>query len=168
MPLEEFRSRMRGVLAEKEISALILLMKVDLVKEANDKIALADFEVSFNKYQQAAKEKIEQTLAKNGYTPVKKEELFDLDKNAEEVLEALNGDTAVFLTHEFVLLGKVFDQSVGLIQKYIAEHGQMTLGDFRDLTDSSRKSSMLILEYMDKQGITKRVENYRVLGEKGK
>ncbi len=42
----------------------------------------------------------------------------------------------------------------------------MTLGDFRDLTDSSRKSSMLILEYMDKRGITKRVENYRVLGEK--
>ena len=83
-------------------------------------------------------------------------------------MEALNGDTVVFLTHEFVLLGKVFDQSVGLIQKYIAEHGQMTLGDFRDLTDSSRKSSMLILEYMDKQGITKRVENYRVLGEKGK
>lgn len=57
---------------------------------------------------------------------------------------------------------------MGLIQKYIAEHGKMTLGDFRDLTDSSRKSSMLILEYMDKQGITKRVENYRVLGEKGK
>lgn len=168
MPLEEFRSRMRGVLAEKEISALITLMKETIVKENNDKIALKDFEVTFNKYQQAAKEKIEQTLAKNGYTPVKKEELFGLDKNAEEVLEALNGDTVVFLTHEFVLLGKVFDQSVALIQQYIAEHDQMTLGDFRDLTDSSRKSSMLILEYMDKQGITKRVENYRVLGEKGK
>ncbi|MDU5334933.1 selenocysteine-specific translation elongation factor [Enterococcus sp.] len=168
MPLEEFRSRMRGVLAEKEISALIALMKEQLVKEANDKIALVDFEVTFNKYQEAAKAKIEQTLAKNGYTPVKKEELFDLDKNAEEVLEALSGDTVVFLTHEFVLLGKVFDQSVKLIQQYIAEHGQMTLGDFRDLTDSSRKSSMLILEYLDKQGITKRVENYRVLGEKGK
>lgn len=168
MPLEEFRSRMRGVLAEKEISALITLMKENLFKEANDKIALVDFEVTFNKYQEAAKEKIEQTLAKNGFTPVKKEELFDLDKNAEEVLEALNGETVVFLTHEFVLLGKVFDQAVKLIQKYIAEHEQMTLGDFRDLTDSSRKSSMLILEYMDKQGITKRVENYRVLGEKGK
>ena len=168
MPLEEFRSRMRGVLAEKEISALITLMKETVVKENNDKIALKDFEVTFNKYQQAAKEKIEQTLAKNGYTPVKKEELFGLDKNAEEVLEALNGDTVIFLTHEFVLLGKVLDQSVALIQQYIAEHDQMTLGDFRDLTDSSRKSSMLILEYMDKQGITKRVENYRVLGEKGK
>ena len=42
----------------------------------------------------------------------------------------------------------------------------MTLGDFRDLTNSSRKASMLILEYMDKQEITKRVENYRVLGNR--
>ena len=40
----------------------------------------------------------------------------------------------------------------------------MTLGDFRDMTDSSRKSSMLILEYTDSFEITKRVENYRVLG----
>ena len=166
MPLEEFRSRMRSVLAEKEISALIGLMKEDLVKEANDKIALVDFEVTFNKYQQEAKEKIEKVLAKNSFTPVKKEELFDLDKNAEEVLEALDGDTVVFLTHEYVLLGKVFDQAVKMIQDYIAEHEQMTLGDFRDLTNSSRKASMLILEYMDKQEITKRVENYRVLGNR--
>lgn len=164
MPIEEFRSRMRGVLAEKEISTLIALLKADLVKEANDRLALQTFDVVFNSYQQAAKEKIEQTLAKNGFTPVKKEDLFGLDKNAEEVLEALNGDTVVFLTHEYVLLGTVFDQAVKVIQDTITAHGQMTLGDFRDLTDSSRKSSKLILEYMDKQGITKRVENYRVLG----
>ncbi|WP_314576210.1 selenocysteine-specific translation elongation factor [Enterococcus gilvus] len=164
MPIEEFRSRMRGVLAEKEISTLIALLKADLVKEANDRLALQTFDVVFNSYQQAAKEKIEQTLAKNGFTPVKKEDLFGLDKNAEEVLEALNGDTVVFLTHEYVLLGTIFDQAVKVIQDTITAHGQMTLGDFRDLTDSSRKSSMLILEYMDKQGITKRVENYRVLG----
>lgn len=164
MPIEEFRSRMRGVLAEKEISTLISLLKADLVKEANDRLALQTFDVVFNSYQQAAKEKIEQTLAKNGFTPVKKEDLFSLDKNAEEVLEALNGDTVVFLTHEYVLLGTVFDQAVKVIQDTITAHGQMTLGDFRDLTNSSRKASMLILEYMDKQGITKRVENYRVLG----
>lgn len=164
MPIEEFRSRMRGVLAEKDISTLIALLKADLVKKANDRLALQTFDVVFNSYQQAAKEKIEQTLAKNGFTPVKKEDLFSLDKNAEEVLEALNGDTVVFLTHEYVLLGTVFDQAVKVIRDTITAHGQMTLGDFRDLTDSSRKASMLILEYMDKQGITKRVENYRVLG----
>ncbi|MBO1306155.1 selenocysteine-specific translation elongation factor [Enterococcus sp. 669A] len=165
MPAEEFRSRMRDQLAEKELSALIRLLKENgAIKEQQDKLAAADFEVTFNKYQQAAKEKIEKALAKNGYTPVKKEELYDLDKNAEEVLEALNGDTVIFLTHEYVLLAKVYWQGVQQVRKTIGENQQMTLGDFRDMTNSSRKSSMLILEYMDKQEITKRVENYRVLG----
>ncbi|WP_407857541.1 selenocysteine-specific translation elongation factor [Enterococcus hailinensis] len=164
MPVEEFRSRMRRSLAEKEIATYLELMKKEKLKESNDRLALIDFEVTFNQYQKAAKEKIETVLAKNGYTPVKKEELIHLDKNAEEVLEALNSETVVFLTHEYVLLKKVFDQAVELVNKQIVEKGQMTLGDFRDLTDSSRKSSMLILEYMDKQEITKRVENYRVLG----
>ncbi|MGM0216363.1 selenocysteine-specific translation elongation factor [Enterococcus sp. AZ109] len=165
MPVEEFRSRMRDQLAEKELSALIRLLKENgTIKEQQDKLAAADFEVTFNKYQQAAKEKIENTLAKNGYTPVKKEELYHLDKNAEEVLESLNGDTVIFLTHEYVLLAKVYWQAVQQARKTIAANQQMTLGDFRDMTNSSRKSSMLILEYMDKQEITKRVENYRVLG----
>lgn len=39
----------------------------------------------------------------------------------------------------------------------------MTLAEFRDITGSSRKYSMAILEYIDKLGITRRVENYRVL-----
>lgn len=164
MPLEEFRSRMRHLLSEKELSALITLMKAAAVKESEDKLALSDFTVTFNAYQQAAKEKILHVLEKSGYTPVKKEELIALDKNAEEVLEAMNGETVVFLTHEYVLAKTIFTKAVQMTQAYIGEHQQMTLGDFRDLTNSSRKASMLILEYMDKQEITKRVENYRVLG----
>lgn len=165
MPAEEFRSRMREQLTEKELSALIrLLLEAAAIKEHQDKLAVTDFTVTFNKYQQAAKEKIEKTLTKNGYTPVKKEDLYGLDKNAEEVLEALNGDTVIFLTHEYVLLAKVYWQAVQQVRQMIQEHEQMTLADFRDRTNSSRKSSMLILEYMDKQEITKRVENYRVLG----
>ena len=59
---------------------------------------------------------------------------------------------------------KIYEKAVQAIYDYITEHGQRTLGDFRDMTDSSRKSSMLILEYADSLEITKRVENYRVLG----
>ncbi|MFC4772028.1 selenocysteine-specific translation elongation factor [Enterococcus hermanniensis] len=165
MPVEEFRSRLRSSLTEKEIATYLHLMKNEKIKEKNDRVALIDFEVTFNQYQKTAQEKIEAALAKSGYTPIKKEDLISLDKNAEEVLEALNGETVIFLTHEYVLLKALFDQAIELVRKQIVENSQMTLGDFRDLTDSSRKSSMLILEYMDKQEMTKRVENYRVLGK---
>ncbi|EPA8156169.1 SelB C-terminal domain-containing protein [Enterococcus hirae] len=51
------------------------------------------------------------------------------------------------------------------MRTYIKKNKKMTLADFRDMTNSSRKASMLILESIDKLGITKRVENYRILGK---
>ena len=144
---------------------LLKLMLADgTCKEKDNYVAASNFEVVFNKYQLAAKEKIEAALKKSGYTPIKKDELLYLDKNAEEVLEALNGDTVIFLTFEYMISRDFYDQAIAKVHDYVLAHEQMTLGDFRDITDSSRKSSMLILEFLDKEGVTKRVDNYRILG----
>ena len=113
------------------------------------------------------KKSIETTLEKSGFTPLKVEDLSSLAKDADAVLEALRGDSVIFLTPEYVIAKSVYDQAVKKIIDYIGEYGKMTLGDFRDITKSSRKSSMLILEYADAGEVTKRVENYRVLGKKG-
>lgn len=80
-------------------------------------------------------------------------------------MEALDATSAVFLTHEYVLSGKIYQQAIQQIQTYIKKNKKITLADFRDMTNSSRKASMLILESIDKLGITKRVENYRILGK---
>ncbi|EOS7925090.1 selenocysteine-specific translation elongation factor [Enterococcus hirae] len=164
MPLEEFRSKIRNGLTEKEVFVLIqLLKKFNVIKEQQKRLSVYDFQVQFNSYQQVAKQKIERYLKNSGYMPIKKEELALLDKNAEEVLEALDDNSAVFLTHEYVLSGKFYQQAIQQIQTYIKKNKKMTLADFRDMTNSSRKASMLILESIDKLGITKRVENYRIL-----
>lgn len=166
MPLEEFRSKIRNGLTEKEVFVLIqLLKKFNVIKEQQKRLSVYDFQVHFNSYQQVAKQKIERYLKNSGYMPIKKEELALLDKNAEEVLEALDATSAVFLTHEYVLSGKIYQQAIQQIQTYIKKNKKMTLADFRDMTNSSRKASMLILESIDKLGITKRVENYRILGK---
>lgn len=166
MPLEEFRSKIRNGLTEKEVFVLIqLLIKFNVIKEQQKRLSVYDFQVQFNSYQQVAKQKIERYLKNSGYMPIKKEELALLDKNAEEVLEALDDNSAVFLTHEYVLSGKIYQQAIQQIQTYIKKNKKMTLADFRDMTNSSRKASMLILESIDKLGITKRVENYRILGK---
>lgn len=166
MPLEEFRSKIRNSLTEKEVFVLIqLLKKFNVIKEQQKRLSVYDFQVQFNSYQQVAKQKIERYLKNSGYMPIKKEELALLDKNAEEVLEALDDNSAVFLTHEYVLSGKIYQQAIQQIRTYIKKNKKMTLADFRDMTNSSRKASMLILESIDKLGITKRVENYRILGK---
>ncbi|WP_301860016.1 selenocysteine-specific translation elongation factor [uncultured Megasphaera sp.] len=168
MAVEEFRSRLRKMMPEKSISVFIQLMTATQACRMEDKyIAAAKFHVVFSPAQQALRKKIEQKLQQSGFTPLKAEDLAAADKDAGAVLEALRGDSVVFLTPEYVIAKSVYDEAVAKMIAYIKEHGKMTLGDFRDITESSRKSSMLILEYADAAEVTRRVENYRVLGKKG-
>lgn len=164
MPVEELRSRLRSKLEDKDTAQLLKkLMEDELIKKQGVNYAAADFEIKFNKYQQAAKEMIESKLIKTRFMPLKVEDVIAGDPNAPEVIEALAGDTVTYLTHEYVMAASVYQEAVDLVTNYITENQEMALGDFRDLTESSRKSSMMILEYMDKNGVTKRVENKRVL-----
>ncbi|MDR2832397.1 MAG: selenocysteine-specific translation elongation factor [Streptococcaceae bacterium] len=168
IPIEEYRSQMRTTFSsDKEIASFIeLLLRNNQVNEVNKTLATSDFEVKMNKYQLDAKNKIEMTLRKNGFMPVVKEELYSLEKNAEEVLEALANQSVMFLNHEEVISMENYQKAIDLTKNFIKENGKMTLGEFRDISNSSRRASMLILESLDKEGYTKRVENYRVLGEK--
>jgi selenocysteine-specific elongation factor len=50
-----------------------------------------------------------------------------------------------------------------LVRDYVAEHGSITVGAFRDLTESNRKYALLILEYFDQIRFTRRQGDARVL-----
>ncbi|RSU14806.1 selenocysteine-specific translation elongation factor [Vagococcus acidifermentans] len=164
MPIEEVRSKLRHLFSNREIDYLLdeLVVRRALVSEQH-RLSLPDFKVVFNKYQLAAWQLIEKELAKSGFTPVKAEDLLSLDKNAPDVLEAMTGEQVILLTHEYVISKEYYDKAVSLVREYIGEHQEMTLADFRDMTQSSRKTSMLILEYLDKNNVTKRIDNKRVL-----
>ena len=165
---EDSRSRMRKLLSDRVISLFLQLMiEHQYCRLEGSYVAAAKFYVVFSETQLAVKKSIETTLEKSGFTPLKVEDLSSLAKDADAVLEALRGDSVIFLTPKYVIAKSVYDQAVKKIIDYIGEYGKMTLGDFRDITKSSRKSSMLILEYADAGEVTKRVENYRVLGKKG-
>ena len=60
----------------------------------------------------------------------------------------------------------MLDQAITKVEEHFSTNDKMALAEFRDMTGSSRKYSMAILEYIDKLGVTRRVENYRVLAKK--
>ena len=60
----------------------------------------------------------------------------------------------------------MLDQAIKESGRTFSTNDKMALAEFRDMTGSSRKYSMAILEYIDKLGVTRRVENYRVLAKK--
>lgn len=164
MPKEELKSRCHFEMKGRDFDTLIDRLSDDhVIKTTQDTISIYDFRVTYNKYNQAHREAIEQQLLKAKFTPPTDETLTKGDEQIQEVINALEGVSVVRLDHTTVIHKHFFDEAVAKVQAYIKENRAMTLADFRDMTGSSRKYSMLILECMDKHLITKRVENTREL-----
>lgn len=160
------------VLSKFKISQKEMLELLDLfilnneIRLEGNLVAEKDFEVNYDKKQLAEKERIEKALLDGGFTPPSVKELTNGEKPKVELLESLIDNTVVRLDADLVLHEKVFKDAVQKVEVHCKENNQIGLAEFRDMTGSSRKYSMAILEYMDKIGITRRLENYRVLVKK--
>ena len=114
----------------------------------------------------AEKERIEKALLEGGFTPPTIKDLTNGEKPKVEILESLIDNTIVRLDADLVLHANILKEAIQKVENHFKVNDQMGLAEFRDMTGSSRKYSMAILEYIDKLGITRRVENYRVLAKK--
>ena len=160
------------VLSKFKISQKEMLELLDLfilnneIRLEGNLVAEKDFVVNYDKKQLEEKERIEKALLDGGFTPPSVKELTNGEKPKVELLESLIDNTVVRLDADLVLHEKVFKDAVQKVEAHCKENNQIGLAEFRDITGSSRKYSMAILEYMDKIGITRRLENYRVLVKK--
>ena len=160
------------VLSKFKISQKEMLELLDLfilnneIRLEGNLVAEKDFEVNYDKKQLEEKERIEKALLDGGFTPPSVKELTNGEKPKVELLESLIDNTIVRLDADLVLHEKVFKDAVRKVENHFKTNDQIGLAEFRDMTGSSRKYSMAILEYMDKIGITRRLENYRVLVKK--
>ena len=151
-------------LSQKEVLELIeLFIKNNEVRLEGNLVAEKDFVVNYDKKQLAEKARIEKELLNGGFTPPTIKELTNGVKVSLELLDSLVDNTIIRLDADLVLHRDVLTKAIEKVNEHFENAEKMTLAEFRDITGSSRKYSMAILEYIDKLGITRRVENYRVL-----
>ena len=151
-------------LSQKEVLELIeLFIKNNEVRLEGNLVAEKDFVVNYDKKQLAEKARIEKELLNGGFTPPTIKELTNGVKASVELLDSLVDNTIIRLDADLVLHRDVLAKAIEKVNEHFKNAEKMTLAEFRDMTGSSRKYSMAILEYIDKLGITRRVENYRVL-----
>ena len=154
-------------LSQKETLELLdLFIANNEIRLEGNLVAEKDFVVNYDKKQLAEKERIEKSLLEGGFTPPTIKDLTNGEKPKVEILESLIDNTIVRLDTDLVLHANVLKEAIQKVEDHFNANEQMGLAEFRDMTGSSRKYSMAILEYIDKLGITRRVENYRVLAKK--
>lgn len=154
-------------LSQKETLELLdLFIANNEIRLEGNLVAEKDFVVNYDKKQLAEKERIEKALLEGGFTPPTIKDLTNGEKPKVEILESLIDNIIVRLDADLVLHANVLKEAIQKVEDHFKVNEQMGLAEFRDMTGSSRKYSMAILEYIDKLGITRRVENYRVLAKK--
>ena len=154
-------------LSQKETLELLdLFIANNEIRLEGNLVAEKDFVVNYDKKQLAEKERIEKALLEGGFTPPTIKDLTNGEKTKVEILESLIDNTIVRLDADLVLHANVLKEAIQKVEDHFSANEQLGLAEFRDMTGSSRKYSMAILEYIDKLGITRRVENYRVLAKK--
>jgi len=161
MPREEMKSRLG--LDTKTFNLIVEQALQENVAAATGSVLHApDFAVAFNPEQQRAIDVLMRRFeAAPWNTP--------LPKDAEqlvgaEVLAALiDLGRLIKLSEEVLLLAGTYRSGVDEIRAYLIEHKTITVAQVRDLFNTSRKYALALVEYLDAQGITKRLGDERTL-----
>ena len=145
-----------------------LIAEDQLVKDGN-LIRLASHEIQFSQEEENAKETLEKLFLEAGInTPTLKELSTQLPKYTPQVLEStffalLNLGRFVKIADNFFIHQTVFEETRELLITYLRENDIITVAEFRETAQTSRKYAVPFLEYCDSQNFTVRDGNVRRL-----
>ncbi len=166
---EEIRSRYLGDIKAKIGDMFIdKLIDSNLIKQEHENISIKDFNVEFNDLQESIKNEIESKYLSEKYSFIKQKDIInDLDYNINDIKQVFNAlidmDILVRLKEDIIMHKKVYNDIIDIVKQHIKENNKITVAEFRDLLNTSRKYAIAILEDFDQKKITKRIGNERVL-----
>jgi selenocysteine-specific elongation factor len=156
MPKAEFATRLK--LGNFITLALDDLIKQGAMVEEGGHLRLPTHTVKLTPAQQGKIDTFLKSLAANPYSPPS--ELIP----EPDLLNILIAQAKVVkVSDNIVFSSKAYQEMLSKITAQIKKNGKITLGEVRDMFGSSRKYVQALLEYLDKEKVTKRVGDDRVL-----
>jgi selenocysteine-specific elongation factor len=167
---EELRAAAgRRVKIETFRAALEELAKQDKVALQGELVKKPGAEITLTPEEARAKEQIEQAFAKAGLAvPSVKEVLAQLaieSRHAEKILQILLREKVlVRVSPELVFHNNALSRLLELLQNYKKSKGpRIGVAVFKELTGITRKYAIPLLEYLDRQRLTRRMGDERVI-----
>jgi selenocysteine-specific elongation factor len=87
----------------------------------------------------------------------------ELELGAEELAVLLSQGKLVRVSDGVLFDAEAYRRLLDGTVEHIAQNGKITLAEFRDVFDTSRKYAQAFLEHLDEKKITRRVGDERVL-----
>jgi selenocysteine-specific elongation factor len=142
-------------------------LKDEIIRIQGSEIALYNFKVQYSDHEKDIYDKINNYYLETAFNPLKlsevMEELNISDKERVIYSNLINDGKLVRLSEEITLHKDNLEKAKEEIINYLKENEKITLGEFRDLIDSSRKIVIPILDYFDSINLTIREDDFRKL-----
>ena len=167
MDKEEFKSRLSEQFRIKDIrkgaALLAELVKRMVVRTQGAYVSGKDFSTTYSRELKGMLEQIGTLYARAGIEAPLTAEVADRfkDKNrARQIIADMHKNGRLIKLNPASYMDS---RVLADLKGYLAVHGEISLGEFRDLCGTSRKYAVQLLEFMDKKKITKMVGDKRVL-----
>lgn len=146
---------------EKLVRSGRLVVEGELLRLPEHKVSLADD-------QQALKEALLKAHQASPLVPPNHTELFAelgiTARQAQPIFKLLVTDgSLVKVREDLYYLSSVMEELRQKVREFLLTHAEITPGDFRDISGISRKNGISLLEHFDKEQLTMRVGDKRVL-----
>ena len=145
-----------------------LIAERQLVKDGN-LLRLSSHEIQFSQEEETAKETLEKLFLEAGiHTPTLNELNSLLPEYTPKILEStfyalLRLGQFVRIADDFFIHKTVLEEMQKLLITYLHENDIITVAEFREIAQTSRKYAVPFLEYCDSQNVTVRDGNVRRL-----
>ena len=168
---EELKSKVLSTWGPPKLFQKLLddLVRSGRVVQEKDLVRLARHEVSLGEEEGRIRRRIESIFLDSGLTPPSRARVLEELPGAPGVSQGIfdlmvREGTLVRLKEDLYFHRSVLERVKDLVEKFMHEHGEMGVNDFRELTGGlSRKYMIPLLEYLDSRKITIRVGDKRRL-----
>ena len=131
-----------------------------------DLLRRADFKIALSSSEEEHRTKIIEMLERGGFQPPMKEELSTVlkidNRRMTDILGILSKEGLIVrISDSLYLSSVVYEKMMTLLRDFFSGKAEMTVAEFRDLLNTSRKYALPFLEYLDSRKITIRTGDVR-------
>ncbi|MFI5295044.1 MAG: selenocysteine-specific translation elongation factor [Thermodesulfovibrionales bacterium] len=162
MSKEEIRNQLR---IDARLFNFILGGLKDVLVE-KDLVRLGEFKVELSSREEEFKVKMLDLLEKGGFQPPTKEEISSSlkieQKRLTDILSLMSKEGRVVRMSESLYMSTgVYNEMLSLLETFFKKKPEMTVAEFRDLLNTTRKYALPFLEFLDSQKVTLRTGDVR-------
>ena len=164
MSLAELNSRlsMPSLLLDYALAALVSAGKLQRHESG---VKLADYAAGLSSELENLRRRVLAALSKQAGGMATRDEIMGLDKEAKKVYTYLKQNGVIVEFGGAVYLKEYYDELVAAVIAGLKDKRKITVAEVRDLTGTSRKVVLPVLEELDRRRVTRREGDYRYLCE---